>query len=95
MFGGERVAEGEKGGFGIELGVEGKRALGELIIAGTEILEPGVAVGEAPGKDSFGGIVAEDGFEEAAVEFGDLAVAFGDVGRHEGIIDVEFGDVHL
>ena len=48
-FGGEGVAEGEEGGFGVELGVEGERTLGEAVFSRAEGLEPGVAVGEAPG----------------------------------------------
>ena len=94
-FGGERIAEGEEGGFGVELGVEGERALGQAVFAWAEALQPGIAVGEAPGQDGFYRIVAEDAFEEAAVDVGDLAVAFGDVARHERIVYVEFGDEDL
>ena len=48
-FGGEGIAYGEEGCFGVELGVEGERTLGETVLAGAEVLQPGVAVGEAPG----------------------------------------------
>ena len=44
-FGDDAVSEGEEGGFGIELGVEGKRALRKAVFARAEVLEPGVAVG--------------------------------------------------
>jgi len=48
-FGAERVTEGEERGFGGELGIERQRSLGKAVFARAEGLEPGVAVGEAPG----------------------------------------------
>jgi len=45
---GDGVAEGGEGRLGVEVGVEGQGALGEAVFAGTESLEPGVAVGQAP-----------------------------------------------
>lgn len=59
------------------------------------MLEPGVAVREAPGQDGFDGFVWKDGGEERAIEVGDLTVAFGDVGGHELVVGVEFGDEDL
>ena len=52
-FRGERVADGEKGGLGVEIGVEGERTLRKAVLARTEVLEPGIAVGEAPGQNGF------------------------------------------
>ena len=45
----EGVAKGEEGWLWVEVAVEGEGALGEMIFARAESLEPGIAVREAPG----------------------------------------------
>lgn len=78
---GKGVAEGEEGRLGMEIGVEGQRALGEAILARAEAVEPGIAVGQTPGENRFHAVLAKDVFEVAAVEFGDETIALGDIGR--------------
>ena len=36
--------------------------------------------------------MGQDVFDVEALKFSDLAISFGDVGGHERIVDVEFGD---
>src|SRR6266849_626224 len=87
---GNGVAEGEEGWFGMEIGVEGQRALGEAIFARAEAVEPSIAVGQTPGENGFHRVLAKNVFEIAAVEFGDETIALGDIGRQSRIVHIQF-----
>src|SRR6266700_4555645 len=92
---GEGVAEGGEGRLGMEVGVEGQGALGEAVFAGTEALEPGVAVGQTPGENGFHGFLAKNVFKIAAVDFSDEAIAFGNVRGESLVVDVQFRYVYF
>jgi hypothetical protein len=69
-------------------GIEGQRALGELVGAGVLAVEPGVAISDAPGEDGLDGGIGEDGGEIALVGLGDGTIAAREVGREGSIVDV-------